>query len=295
MPSPEYKRYRDRLLAFPKPELSLELLRDWMDYATAVDPATTSVTAVDAGGVGAEWVCHQGCDPDRRLLYLHGGGYVSGNPARYRAFAEVLSRQSGLAVLVPDYRLGPENPFPAAVDDAIAAYRWMCNHAPDGRRAAAKTFIAGDSAGGGLTLATLLALRDLHHPMATAAATLSAYTDLAHTGESVRTNDGIDPICPATWLPFYADNYLCGADPHRPLASPLYADLAGLPPLLMQVGGTEVILDDSVRFAKKARTAGVDVTLSVWPEMLHVFPVHIGDFPEAAAGAEEIAAYFRAR
>jgi len=294
MPSPEYLQFRDVLRNTPRDaQVTVSQLREWMDFETPIDAATTTITAVDADGIPAEWVCYEDSDPDKRLCYLHGGGYVSGNPARYRSFAEVLSRLSGLSVLLPDYRRGPEHPFPAAVKDATAAYTWMRTHAVNGNRQAASTFIAGDSAGGGLTLATLLALRDAGQALPNAAATVSAYADLAHTGESIRTRAGVDPLCPATWLACYADNYLCGADPRHPLASPIYADPSGLPPLLVQVGDAEVILDDSVRFATRAKAAGVPVNLSVWPEMLHVFPIFVGEFPEAEEGTAEIAAFFR--
>ncbi|NQU09638.1 alpha/beta hydrolase fold domain-containing protein, partial [bacterium] len=140
--------------------LTLAQLREWMSAPTEPAPGTATIQPVNAGGVPAEWVCGPAADPDRRLLYLHGGGYVSGGAACYREFTAVLSNATGCAVLATDYRLGPEHPFPAAVEDAVAAYCWMRAHGPAGEHPAPRTFIAGDSAGGGLTLAALLALRD---------------------------------------------------------------------------------------------------------------------------------------
>lgn len=277
-----------------RPEtLELATLRLWMSGETAPLPGT-SLHAVTAGGVPAEWVCSPGANPDCRVLYLHGGGYVSGNPANYREFTSELSQATGCAVLAPDYRLGPEFPFPAAVEDAVAAFTWMREHGPAGPSAATHTFIMGDSAGGGLTLAALLALRDAGQPLSDGAVTISAYADLAHTGDSVHTRAEVDPVMAPSWLPVYAEYYLCGADPRHPLASPLYADFTGLPPLLLQVGDAEVIRDDTTRVADIARAAGVDVRCEVWPEMIHVWHIRKPSYPEAIQAVEHIVEFITA-
>ena len=267
--------------------LDLPLLRLWMSGETLPLPGT-HITPVSADGVPAEWVSMPAARNDLRILYLHGGGYVSGSPLPYREFTSELSQATGAFVLAPDYRLGPEHPFPAAVEDAVKAYRWMRRHDPITSSDSAHTFIMGDSAGGGLTLATLLALRDAGEALPDGAMTISAYTDLAHTGESVQTRADADLVAFPSWLPLYADNYLCGADPRDPLASPLYADLSGLPPLLMQVGDAETLRDDTTRFAEKARLAGVNVCCEVWPEMIHVWHIRKPTFPEAREAVEHI-------
>ena len=280
--------------ALRKPEtIEISQLKKWMTGETAPASGTATIHPVDAAGVPAEWVCGTQADPDRRLLYLHGGGYVIGSAAFYRDFTATLSNATGCVVLAADYRLGPEHPFPAAVEDAVAAYQWMREHGRAGARAATRTFIAGDSAGGGLTLAALLALRDGKKPLPDAAITISAYTDLAHTGESMRTRAAVEPVARPGWMSTYANGYLCGADPRNPLASPLYGDLTGLPPLLIQVGDAEIIRDDSTRFAEKAQAAGVKVTLEVWPEMIHVWHTRKPEFPEAREAIERIARFTR--
>lgn len=274
--------------------IDVPLLRSWMSGETVPAPGTATIIGVNADGVPAEWVCGTKSDPSRRLLYLHGGGYISGSAAGYREFTATLSNVTGCIVLAANYRVGPEDPFPAAVQDGMTAYTWMREHLPKGKVGRAKrTFIAGDSAGGGLTLATMLALRNAKKPLPDAAVTISAYTDLAHTGESMRTRADVDPVAPPSWMPTYANNYLCGEDSYDPLASPLYADLAGLPPLLMQVGDYEIIRDDSTRFAEKAKAAGVKVTLEVWPEMMHVWHIRKPEFPEAREAIEHIGTFVR--
>jgi epsilon-lactone hydrolase len=280
-----------------RPEtIDATLLKSWMGGVSESAPGTATIHPTDAAGVPAEWVCGRDTSPDLRLLYLHGGGYISGSAAGYRDFTAVLSNATGCDVLAADYRVGPEHPFPAAVEDAVTAYLWMRDHDRNGRpaRAATHTFIAGDSAGGGLTLAALLALRDARQPLPAGAVTISAYTDLAHTGDSMRTRVDVDPVARPAWMPTYADNYLCGADPRHPLASPLYGDPTGLPPLLIQVGDAELIRDDSTRFAAKAQAAGVNVTLEVWPEMIHVWHIRKPDFPEAREAVDHIRRFVRA-
>ena len=254
-------------------------------------PEGTLVTPVDAGGVRAEWVVAEHAAPDRRLLYLHGGGYVICSPATHRDLAGRLSKAAQVPVLVIDYRLAPEHPYPAAVDDALAAVRWISANGPNGPAPASATFVAGDSAGGGLTLATLIGARNHGVRMPDAAVTLSAWNDLACTGNTMHTRAAVDPMVTAALLQRMIGEYLQGGDPAQPLASPLYADLRGLPPMLMQVGDAEVLLDDTLRVAEKAQAAGVDVTVDVYPEMIHIFQLFAPVLPEGQQAIDRIGAF----
>ena len=253
----------------------------------ATDAAT--VTPVEADGVPGEWVTVAESDPGRRVLYFHGGGYVFGSPVTHRRLCEDIARAGGCAVLNLDYRLAPEHPFPAAVEDAVMGLKFIRAHGPDGPGAPEASFVAGDSAGGGLTLATLLAARDQGMEQPNAAIAISAWTDLAITGESVTSLAEDDPQKSSTsMLEDLAVQYLGGADPCTPLASPLYADYAGLPPLLLQVGGAEMLLSDTTRAAERARLAGVDVVEEVWDEMFHVWHLYAPMLPEGQQAIERI-------
>jgi epsilon-lactone hydrolase len=277
-------------------QVVLELLRGIdLDAMTVVErrsatasvaqaPAGTRVEPADAGGVAAEWVIPAGVAGARVIMYLHGGAYQIGSPATLRHLVGLLSASAKARAFSVDYRLAPEHPFQAAVDDAVAAYRWLLAAGHD----AASVAIAGDSAGGGLTLATLVALRDAGDPLPAAAVAMSPWTDLALTGESLRTRADADVLLKPAGMPQTAALYLAGADPRHPYASPLYADLHGLPPILIQVGDAEVILDDSRRSAARALAAGVDVTLDVWDEMPHVFQAFAGLLPEADEAVAQI-------
>jgi acetyl esterase/lipase len=225
-------------------------------------------------------VCAQGSAPDRRILYLHGGGWVAGGFGSHGSHAARVSAATGCAVLLPEFRLAPEHPFPAALDDALASFRWMRGHGPAGPAPASALLVAGDSGGGGLALSLLVALRDAGEPLPAAAFAFSPVTDLTCSGESMRTRAAADVVVNPRLVPQAAALYCGGADPREPLVSPLFADLRGLPPLLLQVGDAEVFLSDSLRLAEKARDAGVDVVLDVWPEMLHGFPLWAPVLPE---------------
>ena len=293
MASAELQAVIDQLRANPiDPQASLEVLRAAFPAAPA--PEGTTATPVQAGSIPAEWVVADNAAADQRLLYLHGGGYVICSPATHRDLAGRISQAAGVAVLVLDYRLAPEHPYPAAVHDALAALRWMYNHGPKGAAPARATFVAGDSAGGGLTLATLIAARDAGVRLPNAAVAISAWTDLACTGNTMRTRADVDPMVTEAVLSRMIKDYLQGGDARQPLASPLYADLRGLPPILMQVGDAEVLLDDTTRVADKAKAAGVDVTVEIYPEMVHIFQLFAPILPEGQQAIERIGAFIRA-
>ena len=233
--------------------------------------------------------CAPGADASRVLLYLHGGGYVIGSIDTHRSPAGRLSRAAAARVLIIDYRLAPEHPYPAAVQDATAAYRWLLRNGAT----PARTVIAGDSAGGGLTVATLVALRDAGDPLPAAGVCLSPWVDLEGIGESMTTRASADPIVQKPGLLWFASLYLGGADPRTPLAAPLYADLHGLPPLLIHVGTAETLLDDATRLAERAKAAGVDVTLEAWEDMIHVWHLFAPMLPEGQQGVERVGEYIR--
>jgi len=253
--------------------------------AAAPLPEDVALEEVDAGGVPAEWTTAAGARVDRALIYFHGGGYCMGSIASHRGLTANLSRSAGLRVLNVGYRLAPEHPYPAALEDAVAAYRF----ALDQGLAGAHIALAGDSAGGGLALAALIAIRDQGLPLPGAAAGLSPWTDLAATGDSIQTKAQLDPFVEQESLGKMAAAYLGGANPKQPLASPLYADFQGLPPLLLQVGSAEILMDDAVRVADRARAAGVDAECRVWEEMIHVWHAFAPILPEAQQAVEEIA------
>ena len=248
-------------------------------------PDDARVEPVDAGGVAAEWVTAPNVEPDtdKALLYLHGGGYVYCGPGTHRLLAYNISAAAGLPCLLADYRLAPEHPYPAAVEDAVAAYDWLL---AQGYKAGRLT-VAGDSAGGGLTLAAMLRLRQLDQPLPAALACLSPWTDLTLTGASIESKAASDPLVQRPGLERCANWYLGGADPSDPLASPLLGDLGGLPPLLIQVGGQEVLLDDAARLAEQAKAAGVAVDYQCWDEMFHVWQLYA---PMLSEGRDAIAA-----
>ncbi len=231
---------------------------------------------VNAGGVTAEWVTAEAASDSRVVLYLHGGGYIIGSPRTHRPLMAELSQASGARVLGLDYRLAPEHPFPAPVEDAVAAYRWLLNEGYDPARIA----VAGDSAGGGLTVAALVQIRYVGLPMPGAAVCISPWVDMEGLGESMETRADADPMVGKEGLLLSAKTYLGGSDPRAPLAAPIYADLRGLPPTLIQVGDAEVLLDDSTRLAGIAREAGVYVEMDVWDDMIHVWHLFAPILPE---------------
>ena len=254
-------------------------------------PAGVTCTPVEAGGVSAEWSVADGADQDKVILYVHGGGYVMGSAGSHRDMTGRLSQASGARVLSLNYRLAPEHPFPAPVDDSVAAYRWLLGQGIQ----ASNIAIAGDSAGGGLAFAALIAIRDAGEPVPAAGIGISPWVDMEGTGESMTTRAAVDPVVQKEGLLGMAKLYLGDADPKNPLAAPLHANLAGLPPLLIQVGDSETLLDDATRITERARKADVDVTLKIWDEMPHVWHLFAPILPEGRQAIEEIGAFFKER
>jgi len=249
--------------------------------------------AVAVAGRDAYWLVPEGVDPDRRMLYIHGGSWMSGSINGYRPFAARLAQACRCALLFIDYSLAPEQPFPAGLNDCVSAYQWLRRHGPQGAAAVRHCFIGGDSAGGNLTLATLLACKAQQLPLPDAALAISPCTDFTASGASMESRRQADPIILPEAIALLSAVYLQGGqNPKDPLVSPLYGDLTGLPPLLLQTGDAEVLLDDSTRFAERARAAGVDVTLDIWPEMPHVFQGFAPLLPEALEAIAKIGEFF---
>ncbi|MGH7048600.1 MAG: alpha/beta hydrolase [Stellaceae bacterium] len=250
------------------------------EYRLAADVGVEPVTA---NGVRAEWTTAPGDARDAALLYLHGGGYVIGSLDSHRHLVAEAGRAAGIAALALDYRLAPEHPFPAAVDDALAGYRFLLGRGISPGRIA----LAGDSAGGGLVVAAMLAIRDAGLAQPGCGWCISPWVDMEAIGESMSSRAAADPTVQKAGLLEMARLYLAGAGARSPLAAPIYADLSGLAPLLIQVGACETLLDDALRLAKVAGAADVRVDLQIWPEMIHVWHLF---HPELAAGKRAIEA-----
>jgi len=273
---------------------TIEEQRAAMTAATVGLPIPTGITVSSAtvGDRPAEWLTPADQQPPGVILYLHGGGYCLGGLATHRVLAARLALASQLSVCLLDYRLAPEHPFPAAVDDAVAAFHDLLAHGIRSDRVA----IAGDSAGGGLTLATLVALRDAGADLPAAGVALSPWTDLTQSADSYDRCAEVDPMIDRDRLQVMADRYLGGASPTAPLASPMHADLSGLPPLLIEVGEAECLVDDAVVFAERARAVGVDVTLNRYPNLIHVFQAFPPELiPEGDVSLRGIGAFINDR
>lgn len=293
MPSPEAAKLWRTLRVAPDPEdLELEEQREADEVAD--DPASEpeGVRYERAEALDGLWATPASWDGRSTVLYLFGGGYVISSPDTRRTLAGHLARAAGARVAVPDYRLAPEHPFPAALDDATDAYRWLITEAEVDPR---NLVLAGDSAGGGLALAAMLRLRGDGVSLPAGAVAISPWVDLALTGESLDTRADTDLTVTKADLERKAGEYLDGADPREPLASPLYGDLTGLPPLLVVVGAEEALLDDSIRLVRKAGIAGVQATLLIEPEMQHVFPIFAGRMPEADTAIAGIGGWIERR
>jgi len=251
-------------------------------------PEGINVTPLSVAGIPAEWICPADKNKDAVIFYTHGGGYVSGSCSDHRHFVAKFVKGTGLPALLFEYRLAPEYPYPAALDDSLAAYRWLLASGVSPKR----IVIAGESAGGGLGLALMLALRDKGLPLPAAAVALSPYTDLKLTGESMRTKVKVC-MSPVGMSQVCSKYYAGDNDPGLPYISPLYGDLHGLPPIYISVGEDETMLDDSTRFAEKARAAGVDVTLRVAEGMVHCYPLFAPLFPEATQAMDKICEFIK--
>jgi epsilon-lactone hydrolase len=252
-------------------------------------PRGVHVQTVQAGGVHAEWIEPTRIEPQRTIMYLHGGGYCICSLDTHRGLAARLALASEARILSIDYRLAPEHPFPAALEDSLAAYRWLLAQGVPTRQ----LIVAGDSAGGGLTLATSISLRDAGEPLPAALVCISPWTDLTFSGESVRTRASVDPVLKPHFDSGYICNY-CG-DHHadNPLISPLFADLHGLPPTLIHVGDDEILLSDSTRLKEKLEKAGVEASLEIWEGMWHVFQAFAPYAPEAEQSIQKMGKFIK--
>lgn len=267
-------------------ELPLEEQRATLEASFSQFPLAPDVKCepVDAGGVPAEFVTTPESDEERVIYYLHGGGYTLGSINSHREMVSRLARAAKARVLLIDYRLAPENPFPAAVEDSVTSYRWLLSSGARPNR----VVIAGESAGGGLTAAALVALRDKGEPQPAAAVCLSPWVDMDALGESMGSKAELDPLLQRDFILEMARLYLGGTDPRTPLASPLYADLTELPPLLIQVGTAEVLYDDATRLAERAKSAGVPVILETWDDMIHMWHFFAAMLPEGQQAIDRI-------
>ena len=242
------------------------------------------------GRVPVEWIIPTGGDTSRVLVYLHGGGYAMGSCATIRTMASYIALRTELQVLTVDYRLSPEHPFPAGLDDACAVVRALID---DNRFRPDQIAVGGDSAGGGLTIATLLRLRDEKVPLPAAGIGISPWLDLALQGNTLESNLASDPFMRLGNLELLSKAYLGDHPAKTPLASPLYADLRGLPPLLVQVGTAEILLDDARRFTARAEDAGVEITLSPWHDMIHDWHMYAPKLPEALSAMDEMGTWLK--
>jgi monoterpene epsilon-lactone hydrolase len=271
MAQSEIQAIRELLASKPRPAGWLDR-RKRLDHVGSVWPVAADVklTAVDVGGVAGEWSIVPGSDPSRVLMFFHGGGYCSGSIVSHRRMVTEAGRAAGVRTLAIAYRLAPEHPFPAACEDALTAWRFLRNEGIP----TAHIAIGGDSAGAGLTVALINRLHDSHEELPGCAWLISPWTDLTMPGSTLLSKEAVDPLIHKQYLNELADAYLpAGMDRKDPRVSPLYADLRGFPPTLIQVGSAETLLDDATRFAAVAGAADVRVTLEIWPQMIHAWPL----------------------
>ena len=264
-----------------------------LDQAFASYPPASDVTVfdIDAGGVTCQWITAPDVPQDRLIIYFHGGAYATCSPTTHQDLISRLSRASGAAAIGVGYRLAPEYIFPAAVEDSLAVYEWALGHGFEPKN----IVLAGDSAGGGLVISTLLKTRDSAAPMPGAGICLSPWIDMECTGASMSANADSDVFIGYNGLRARAQSYLGEADPRNPLASALYADLQGLPPLLIHVGSDEALLDDSTRLAALGSDFGIDVTLKIWDNMVHVWQAFASVLPEGQESIQEIGEFIRGK
>ena len=274
-----------------KPDADIDKLRSEFEaIGTKMRPADgVQVRHANIAGIDCDWLVPDGCDDAPVLYYLHGGAYVMGSPKTHRCMVSHIISRAGMRALLPDYRLAPENPFPASLEDSTSVYRALIKGGVDPTNMA----IGGDSAGGNLAMATLLALRDAGDPLPATCFLLSPWLDLAAKGESHETRAKHDPWFRPEDMPEVVRKYCSEYDLKNPLVSPVYADASDLPPTLIQVGDHEILLSDSTRLADNISNAGGEVTLQIWPEMWHVFQFFIGQMPESKKAIKGIAEYLR--
>jgi monoterpene epsilon-lactone hydrolase len=291
MANTEIGAIREMLAASPRPA-SLAERRARLDALGArfAVPDDVTVEAVDAGGTPAEWTSTPGADPARVILFLHGGGYISGSIASHRHMIAQAGREAGARTLALGYRLAPEHPFPAALEDAVGAYRYLLAQG----FAPGNIVMAGESAGGGLAVAALVTLRDAGSPLPGCTWLSSPWVDLEMSGQTMTTKAAVDPMIQKPYLEELARAYLNGADARGPVASPLYADLIGLPPMLIQTGSAETLMDDAARLAGAAGAADVRTTLQVWPHMIHAWHLFYPQLAEGRRSLAEAGAFVRA-
>ncbi len=292
MPSVESKRIRATLIKDDgSSEVPIEVQRrQWEESVAEVELLPgTQIESTLIAGVSCEWITRLDAGADRALLFLHGGGFTTGSCRTHRELAARLCRTTGWPILLVDYRLAPEHPFPTGLEDAVAVYRGLL---AQGLRAD-RIIIGGDSAGGGLALSAVLALRDRGERLPAAIVLLSPWLDLSLSGPTIESRAAIDPLVSQSALLACVRDYIGQHDPRDPLISPVFAKLHGLPPLLIQVGDHEVLLSDSTRLTEQAQAAGVGVTLEVWPEMWHVWHGWAATLPEGQAALERIGEYVR--
>lgn len=286
----EIDELRKLFAAQPRPTNWAER-RARMDEICAIDPPPDDVafSPVDIGSLPAEWSQAPGSDAARVLLYFHGGGYCSGSIRSHRAMVGAVGKLAGIRTLAVGYRLAPEHPYPAARDDALAAWRFLRSqgYAPQ------SIAIGGDSAGGNLTLATLVALRETGEAMPAAAWLVSPWSDLTMSGATLDSKAAVDPLISRDYLAGLAEAFLAGHDARDAAVSPLFADLAGLPPTLVQVGSSEVMLDDAVGIARALGAAEVPVALEIWPRMIHAWMVWSARLADGRAGLDRAATWLR--
>ena len=273
----------------PGVEPPLEQMRKAMEKVAFRVADDVKIENVTVAGRAAEWVRAPGVQAGRAILYLHGGGYVMGSLNTHRSLAGEVSRAAQAAVLLIDYRMGPEAPFPAAVEDGVASYRWLLDQGFKPKALA----IAGDSAGGGLAMATLVSARDQGLPMPAAAVPISPWVDLTCSNESYKTRAAADPMINPSGINRLVGFYLQGKDAKQPYASPNFADLRSLPPLLIHVGRDEVLLDDSIKLDAKAKADGVNSTLEIWDDMIHVWHAFHPMLPEAKQAIVRVGSFLR--
>lgn len=264
--------------------------RRWHSWANILGTSNgVAVEPCEVRGLNAEWLMPKNAADGKLLLYLHGGAYIMGSCNTHRELASHIASTTGVRILLPEYRLAPEHPFPAAIDDAVGIYRALI---ADGY-AAKDIVIAGDSAGGGLTMATLLSLRDARDPLPAAACLLSPWLDLSATGESMTTRADRDPWFKPNDMPIVTSYYCEESQLRHALASPVFADLSELPPLYIQVGEDEILLSDSTRCAESVEATGGNVELEIWPGMWHVFQVFVHRMPESRDAIRKIGEFIR--